>query len=128
MAELSWPKIKELRDYRVNPEESFWENFPKRDLPLAPSTAVNKAALRKMLKDCKSKITSHQWRRGVKCLQDLAEGANAAQKKRAATNNSKECGVSIRKREVVDGQDSNLGRVRVCSRPIQDQPSAQLQG
>ncbi len=23
MAELSWPKIKELRDYRVNPEESF---------------------------------------------------------------------------------------------------------
>jgi hypothetical protein len=79
-AELNWPKIGELSDYRVSPEESFWKNFLKRNLPLTPSTAVNKSALRKMLKECKSKITSHQWRRGIKCLQDLADGANAAQK------------------------------------------------
>jgi hypothetical protein len=77
-AELNWPKIPVLGNYRVNPEESFWINFPKHNLPLAPSTAVNKPALRKMLEECKGKLTTHQYRRGIKFLQDLTAGASAA--------------------------------------------------
>jgi hypothetical protein len=79
-AELSWPEIPTLADYRICPGENFWENFPKRDLPLAPTTAINKPDLRKMLEESKSMLTTHQYRHGLRCLLDLKIGASAAQK------------------------------------------------
>jgi hypothetical protein len=78
--ELKWPEIPPLKDYRTAPVEFFWENFPKKDLPLAPSTTINKPALRKMLESSRAKLTTHQYRRGLKVLKDLQEGADAAQK------------------------------------------------
>ncbi len=44
--ELKWPNIPALSSYREAPSEDFWERFPKRDLPLAPATTVNKPALK----------------------------------------------------------------------------------
>ncbi len=77
--ELKWPAIPALNNYREAPSEAFWENFPKKELPLAPATAVNKPALRDLLISSKSKLTVHQYRRGSKVLEDLRTGASAAQ-------------------------------------------------
>jgi hypothetical protein len=78
--DLKWPKIPSLKDYRSNPDSSFWLNFPSRKLPLSPSTTVNKPALRSLLNQAKDVITVHQYRRGLRCLEDLTRGASAAQK------------------------------------------------
>jgi hypothetical protein len=78
--EVKWPNIPKLKDYRSVPANEFWENFPKKELPIAPTTTVNKPALRKMLVASKNKLTIHQFRRGEKVLEDLQTGASAAQK------------------------------------------------
>jgi hypothetical protein len=78
--ELKCPQIPALRNYREAPNEDFWEKFPKKDLPLAPATTVNKPALRDLLNSCRDKLTIHQFRRGTKVLEDLRIGASAAQK------------------------------------------------
>jgi hypothetical protein len=78
--DLKWPKIPALRDYRSVPEDSFWLNFPSRKLPLAPATTVNKPALRNLMNQAKMALTTHQYRRGLRCLGDLSRGASACQK------------------------------------------------
>jgi hypothetical protein len=78
--EIKWPQIPTIRNYRTIPENEFWEHFPKKELPTAPATLVNKPALRKMLVASEDKLTIHQFRRGEKVLEDLQFGASAAQK------------------------------------------------
>jgi hypothetical protein len=77
---LKWPQIPTLRNYRATPGSEFWEHFPKRELQKAPTTTVNKQALRKMLYTSKDKLTIHQLRRGKKVLEDLQFSASTAQK------------------------------------------------
>jgi hypothetical protein len=78
--EIKWPSIQQLADYKASPPPAFWENFPHRGLPVHISTSVNKPALRKLLDQNRDKLTTHQHRRGVRCLSDLQTGADAAQK------------------------------------------------
>ncbi len=79
-ARLNWPLIPPLEDYNAAPSADFWENFPCRGLPTHVTTSVNKSALRSLLHQSKNKLTRHQYRRGFRCLSDLDNGADAAQK------------------------------------------------
>jgi hypothetical protein len=71
--------IPPLEDYNAAPGADFWVNFPYRGLPTHVTTSVNKSALRSLLHQRKNNLTRHQYRRGVRCLSDLDQGADAAQ-------------------------------------------------
>ena len=47
--ELKWRDIPILNDYRVIPDESFWKDFPKRDLLSTAETKIMLKILRKRL-------------------------------------------------------------------------------
>jgi hypothetical protein len=126
--EIKWPHIPTLRDYRTISGNEFWEHFPKKDLPIAPATTVNKPALRKMLVASKDKLTIHQLRRGEKVLKDLQLGASAAQKTELPPITVKKHQLSIRKWEHANQENRQLGGNWFCGRSFCIHPSSRVQG
>ncbi len=127
-AGLNWPLIPPLEDYNAAPGADFWVNFPYRGLPTHVTTSVNKSALRSLLHQRKNKLTRHQYRRAVRCLSDLDQGADAAQRSELPPNHRQECELSCRKWQITNGQNSYLGGHRLCGWPIQSDASARIQG
>jgi len=92
MPDLKYKNIPVLQDYSRAPDESFWANFPKRDLPPRPETRINADALEKKVMDLKSELSFAEQRRASKVIKDLREGADAYQMKKLpplTTPNSK---------------------------------------
>lgn len=80
MAEIKWKSIPPLTSYRVQPPESFWENFPKRGLAKGPKTPVNINELTWTLDSISDKLTTHENRRHQLLINDLKNGGKAYQK------------------------------------------------
>jgi len=77
---LKWPEIPALQDYRISPDPSFWEKFPKKDLPASAETEINVIALEEKVKALRSSMTIHQYERSMKAVDYLRNGAPAFQK------------------------------------------------
>jgi len=75
-----WPEIPILEDYRIEPSQSFWDKFPSADLPEFPESRISVTELRKVVKQCSSRMTKHQIRRAERACRDLIIGADACQK------------------------------------------------
>ena len=73
-------EIPRLVNYNECPDNSFWEKFPKRDLPLVAETTVNVNAFEEEIEHVKNSMTSTELRRAKKVIEDLRQGANAFQK------------------------------------------------
>ncbi len=72
--------IPTLADYTVIPEDSFWDNFPKRGLPSRPSTRVKVDILEEEIYLVKDKLTKSELRRAERVVKDLRYGAEAYQR------------------------------------------------
>ena len=73
-------EIPVLENYRVAPDEKFWDTFPKLELPGKPSTRVNTKNLRRLIEENKSKMSEAEFNRASKVMEDLNMGADAYQK------------------------------------------------
>ena len=69
-----------LENYAVSPDSSFWSKFPKRDLPLRPSTRINIRNLEKLTNENRDKLTKSELKRARRVIEDLKNGADACQK------------------------------------------------
>jgi len=74
-----WPQIPVLTNYDLIPSPDFWSNFPKRELPCNPETAIHTDRLEQMIETHKNKMTSHQYLRSKRALSFLKDGAPACQ-------------------------------------------------
>jgi hypothetical protein len=66
--ELKWSNIPILNDYRVIPDESFWKDFPKRDLPSTAETKINVENLEEKVNSLSGKLYSSQFERARRAL------------------------------------------------------------
>ena len=64
------------------PDQSFWDKFPRRELPDGASTRVNVGALGRHVELTRNKMTVSEFKRAEKTLKDLSEGAGAFQIKK----------------------------------------------
>jgi len=90
--ERKYKDIPLLEDYSSAPEESFWKNFPRRELPKKAVTRINVKNFGKLVEKYKPQMTRCQTRRAETVLEDLKHGANSYQKSRLpplATPNAK---------------------------------------
>jgi len=73
------PDLPVLTDYSVSPPDSFWDIFPKRDLPFKPKTSINIPVLEEKIDSVKDRMTIAQKFRAETSLRDLKEGADSCQ-------------------------------------------------
>ena len=78
--EIKNREIPILRNYEGTADDSFWEKFPKRDIPENVSTRVDIKKFRKHVEVNMPKMTSSELRRAKRVLEDLSFGASAFQK------------------------------------------------
>ncbi len=74
------PEIPTLDSYSSSAPDSFWEKFPKNDLPSQVQTKINTEVLDEKIERVKSKMLPHQFARAKKALNFLRYGAPAYQK------------------------------------------------
>jgi hypothetical protein len=74
-----YPMIPTLQDNRAVQNESFWKHFPFRGVLASFSTRVNSLALKSIILVNKDSLTTHQFKRGMKLMDDLQNGASAYQ-------------------------------------------------
>ena len=73
-------EIPVLEDYTGIPDEDFWVNFPKRELPCQASTRVDINKFRQHVEDVKERMSNTEVRRADRTLNDLTAGASSYQK------------------------------------------------
>ena len=66
--DMKWKDIPILNDYRVIPDESFWKNFPKRELPSVAETKINVENLEEKVNELSEKLYSSQFERARRAL------------------------------------------------------------
>jgi len=71
-----------LEDYSKCPDESFWTNFPRRELPKRATTRINVKNFKKVVARNEGSMTRTELRRARRVIHDLEEGASACQKSR----------------------------------------------
>ena len=69
-----------LDNYENGADESFWEKFPKKDVPKKAKTRLNVRNLEKEIEKVEGKMTHMERKRARKVVKDLREGADAYQK------------------------------------------------
>ena len=69
-----------LHDYRKKPGKDFWKQFPVRNVPKTAETKINVSKLEKLLKERREFLTNAQYKRGMKVVQYLTDGAPSFQK------------------------------------------------
>jgi hypothetical protein len=74
------PEVPTLSSYSSNAPESFWEKFPKSELPSKVQTKINTEVLDEKIEKAKGKMLPHQFARAKKALSFLRYGAPAYQK------------------------------------------------
>ena len=80
ICEIKNSEIPILKNYEGTADDSFWEQFPKRDIPVNASTRVDIEAFSKHVEENMSKMTLSELRRAKRVLEDLSIGASAFQK------------------------------------------------
>ena len=78
-AKLKCEEIQLLTNYSSPPHNSFWETFPKRDIPVSAQTPVDIDMFEGLIEQVKPKFTIHQILRAKKCISFLRSGAPAFQ-------------------------------------------------
>jgi hypothetical protein len=79
--ERKYASIPILNDYKSIPSDSFWKNFPYRQMPTSIHTNVKADVLSGYILGMKHLMSDAEYNRGLKLLSDLKYGANAYQKK-----------------------------------------------
>ena len=62
------------------PNEDFWNYFPKKDLPKAAETTIDIEAFEKKIEEVRSIMTASEARRASKIVKDLKNGTESYQK------------------------------------------------
>ena len=78
--ELKNLEIMTLSDYRVVPDNKFWQNFPHREIPVECNTSVNVSELARIVNSVESSMSRSQKKRASRIIHDLYHGASATQK------------------------------------------------
>jgi len=79
--EKKFPEIPTLSNYRIDPPEDFWENFPKDTvLPEKVSAKLDTRKFSELIESHKPYLTASQVKRADKVLSDMEGGAEAYQK------------------------------------------------
>ena len=74
------PEIPVLKKYDGIASDTFWEKFPKKDLPLKAETKVNVTSLKKKILSAKSKMSRTEFNRAKRLLRNLQNGAESFQR------------------------------------------------
>ena len=80
MPEIKNPELPVLDSYNGVANESFWEKFPKKDLPLLAETKVNVTSLKKKILSAKNKMSRTEFNRAKRLLRNLQHGAESFQR------------------------------------------------
>ena len=72
--------IPRLDSYMCEPDEDFWNYFPKKDLPKSAETTIDIKAFEKKIEEVRSKMTASEVRRASKIVKDLKNGTESYQK------------------------------------------------
>ena len=78
MPDIKNPEIPVLDSYRGSGNDSFWEKFTKRELPLKAETRVNTTTLKKKILPAKSKMSRTEFNRAKRLLRNLQNGAESS--------------------------------------------------
>ena len=73
-------EIPKLDDYVSDPDEKFWEYFPRKELPVIAETMIDIDALERRIGGARCGMTASEYRRASKTVKDLRFGAGAYQK------------------------------------------------
>ena len=73
-------EIPKLDDYVSDPDEKFWEYFPRKELPVIAETMIDIDALERRIGEARCGMTASEYRRASKTVKDLRFGAGAYQK------------------------------------------------
>ena len=79
LAPRKHPNIPLLSSYKFPPPPSFWENFPKCDLPTRPQSQVQPQVIESYLQQVQEKLTVHQLVRARLACSELRSGTDACQ-------------------------------------------------
>ena len=71
MPDIKNPELPVLDSYDGVANESFWEKFPKKDLPLLAETKVNVTSLKKKILSAKDKMSRTKFNRAKRLLRNL---------------------------------------------------------
>ena len=72
-------ELVQLNNYYVSPPASFWNSFPKCELPLSAKSQIVVRDLENMLLAKKDRLTTSSFLRGKKTVENLKNGANSFQ-------------------------------------------------
>jgi len=74
-----WDSIPILSNYRADPGDEFWSNFPFNPLPACPESSVNVKVLKRLVASNKKKLNRHQLKRALRVCRDLQKGGSSYQ-------------------------------------------------
>ncbi len=74
------PEVPVRGNYNSDPDKEFWMSFPKCSLPEKAFSKIWVNALKDKLEAVKGRLTDCELKRGLKCVENLLEGANAFQR------------------------------------------------
>jgi hypothetical protein len=74
------PEIPSRKDYSKVPDVEFWKYFPTCSLPEKPFSRIYVDKLEKVIIEKREQLTYCDLRRGMRCVKNLKEGAEAFQK------------------------------------------------
>jgi hypothetical protein len=74
------PEIPVRKDYSKKPDASFWKAFPSCSLPEKAFSRILVGSLKREVLAAKGKIKYCEFRRGLRCVKNLEEGAESFQK------------------------------------------------
>jgi len=74
------PEIPILHDYNTAPNQTFWDKFPKNNLPSSPTTKINVDLFEQKIHDKKNSLSPNVWARAQKSVSYLRYGGPAFQK------------------------------------------------
>ena len=74
------PEIPTLERYDGIASDSFWEKFPKKDIPFRAETKVNVTSLKKKILPAKNKMSRTEFNRAKRLIKNLQNGAESFQR------------------------------------------------
>jgi hypothetical protein len=74
------PELPVLQNYYSDLPESYWNHFPKKDLPEKPECDINTEKLKQEVTEHESKLTLSERSRAEICIENLKLGASSYQK------------------------------------------------
>ena len=101
IVKLKCPEIVKLDTYEGAADKTFWDKFPKSELPKKVSTDLNISKLEDLLAECESLLTFHEVKRANRAIDNFKFEAKSFQKSKLPacfcknTSNCYEFGIEI---------------------------------